>query len=73
MTGREGDVFPGVVVDVAEEDHRGEVVIQEPAIRGGIDGDDLPLGEDVSVRLVRASIEARSVRVRPCLRVVTSR
>jgi hypothetical protein len=61
MTGREGDVFPGVVVDVAEEDHRGEVVIKEPAIRGRIDGDDLPLGEDVSVRLVRASIEARSV------------
>ena len=61
MTGREGDVFPGVVVDVATKDDRGEVVIQEPAVRGRIDGDDLPLGEDVSVRLVQASIEARSV------------
>ena len=57
----EGDVFPGVVVDVATGDDRGEVVIQEPAVRGRIDGDDLPLGEDVSVRLVEAAIEARRV------------
>lgn len=61
MTGREGEVFPGVVVDVAKEDDRGEVVIQQPAVRGRIDGNDLPLGEDVLVRLAEASIEARSV------------
>jgi exoribonuclease R len=61
MTGREGEVFPGVVIDVAKKDDRGEVVIQEPAVRGRIDGDDLPLGEDVSVRLVEAAIEARRV------------
>jgi exoribonuclease R len=61
MTGREGEVFPGVVVDVAQKDDRGEVVIREPAVRGRIDGDDLPLGEDVSVRLVEASIESRTV------------
>jgi exoribonuclease R len=57
MTGREGDVFPGVVVDVVEKDDRGDVVIAEPAVRGRVTGRDLPLGEDVAVRLVEASIE----------------
>ncbi|MGH8839263.1 MAG: RNB domain-containing ribonuclease [Jiangellaceae bacterium] len=61
MTGREGEVFPGVVVDVVGKDDRGEVVIPEPAVRGRVAGRDLPLGEDVSVRLVEASIEARRI------------
>jgi len=61
MNGREGEVFPGVVVDVVEKDDRGEVVIPEPAVRGRVAGRDLPLGEDVSVRLVEASIEARRI------------
>ncbi|HMG30307.1 MAG TPA: RNB domain-containing ribonuclease [Jiangellaceae bacterium] len=61
MTGREDEVFPGVVVDVVEKDDRGEVVIAEPAVRGRVAGRDLPLGQDVSVRLVEASIEARQI------------
>jgi exoribonuclease R len=61
MTGREGEVFPGVVVDVEEKDDRGDVVISEPAVRGRLAGGDLPLGEDVFVRLVEASIEARRI------------
>lgn len=61
MAGREGEVFPGVVVDVRAHDDRGEVVIREPAVRGRVDGDDLPLGEDVSVRLLEASIPERRI------------
>ncbi|MGH7128203.1 MAG: RNB domain-containing ribonuclease, partial [Planctomycetaceae bacterium] len=61
MTGREDEVFPGVVVEVIPKDDRGEVVIAEPAVRGMVAGADLPLGEDVSVRLVEASIEARRI------------
>ncbi|MGH8775097.1 MAG: RNB domain-containing ribonuclease [Jiangellaceae bacterium] len=61
LTGREGETFPGVVVDVDRADGRGEVVIPDPAVRGRVNGDDLPLGEDVTVRLVEASIEARRV------------
>jgi exoribonuclease R len=61
MTGREGEVFPGVVVDVVEKDGSGDVVIAEPAVRGRVTGRDLPLGEDVAVRLVEASIEARRI------------
>ncbi len=61
LTGREGEVFPGVVVDISRRDGRGEVVIHEPAVRGRVIGADLPLGEEITVRLVEASIEARMI------------
>jgi exoribonuclease R len=61
LTGREDEVFPGVVVDISQRDGRGEVVIEEPAVRGRVNGEDLPLGEEVSVRLVEASIETRKI------------
>ncbi len=61
LTGREDEVFPGVVVDISPRDGRGEVVIDEPAVRGRVLGDDLPLGEEIAVRLVEASIEARRI------------
>ena len=61
LTGRENETFPGVVVDISQRDDRGEVVIEEPAVRGRVRGEELPLGEEVSVRLVEASIEARKI------------
>jgi exoribonuclease R len=61
LTGREDEVFPGVVVDISRRDGRGEVVIEEPAVRGQVRGEDLPLGEEVSVRLAEASIETRKI------------
>jgi exoribonuclease R len=61
LAGREGEVFPGVVVDISRRDGRGEVVIDEPAVRGRVSGDDLPLGQDVAVRLVEASIDDRKI------------
>jgi exoribonuclease R len=61
LTGRENEAFPGVVVDISRRDGRGEVVIDEPAVRGRVSGDDLPLGQDVTVRLVEASIEERRI------------
>jgi exoribonuclease R len=61
LTGREDEIFPGVVVDVSPRDDRGEVVIEELAVRGRVSGNDLPLGEEVMVRLIEASIEARKV------------
>ena len=59
-----GETFPGVVVQVEEEDpKRGAVVVQEPAIEGKVSsGHDLPLGGEVAVRLVEADIAKRSVR-----------
>jgi exoribonuclease R len=61
LTGHEGRTFHGVIVEVARDNTHGQVVINEPAVRGRVNGDDLPLGEEVTVRLAEASIEARRV------------
>jgi exoribonuclease R len=61
LAGREGEQFEGVIVDVDPRDERGVVVIDEPAIRGRINGANLPLGEKVRVQLHEASIDARRI------------
>jgi exoribonuclease R len=63
---RVGERFDAVVVDVDDKDaSRGVVTIQRPAIEAPLDGDGpLPLGTDVSVRLVVADVEARRVAFR---------
>ncbi len=66
LTGREGQRFHGVIVDLstrrdADEPGAGEVVIRSPAVRGRVIGTDLPLGEDVAVHLVEASIPDRRI------------
>jgi exoribonuclease R len=57
---RVGEVFEAAVVDV--DDHRGTIVIDEPAVRARCDSPDLPLGERVQVRLVVADPDAPDVR-----------
>ncbi|MEP7765948.1 RNB domain-containing ribonuclease [Sanguibacter sp. 25GB23B1] len=64
LNGRVGDVFSGVVVDLDGKDpNKGQVVIDEPTVRGVVrsEGAGLPLGEVVAVRLAEASIEARTI------------
>jgi exoribonuclease R len=55
-----GRTFDAAVIDVR---HRGggTVQLREPAVRADCDGD-LPLGESVRVRLLKADVESRSVR-----------
>ncbi|MGH8827544.1 MAG: RNB domain-containing ribonuclease, partial [Jiangellaceae bacterium] len=55
-----GQSFPGVVVDL-HENGGGDVVVHEPAVQGTVDGSNLPLGAEVAVRLVEASVERRTV------------
>jgi exoribonuclease R len=62
MSGREGEVFAGVVVDVHRERPHGEVQLRRPAVHARIDGEDIDLGEELLVRLVEASVPTRSVR-----------
>ena len=59
-----GRTFSGVVVQVDRDDEtKGDVLIQEPAIEGTVTGSEkLPLGADVQVKLVEASVEKRSVQ-----------
>jgi len=55
-----GDVFTGVVVEAGN--HGGEVQLREPAVRARLDGTDLPLGEQVGVRLTDVDVMRRKVR-----------
>lgn len=54
---RVGEVFTGTVVEVDPEHHRGTVVIQQPAVEARVDGDGLPLGHELQVRLTKADPE----------------
>lgn len=56
---RVGEVFNGVVVEV-EADH-GEIQLRDPPVRARLDGANLPLGEQVSARLVTADVATRTL------------
>jgi exoribonuclease R len=56
---RVGEVFQGVIVEV-EDDH-GEIQLRDPAVRARLDGANLPLGEQVSARLVTADVATRAL------------
>lgn len=65
LAGREGEEFDAVVVDLRDHGSSGVVQLREPPVRGRVDGADgsaLPLGADVRVRLVAASVADRAVR-----------
>lgn len=57
---RVGERFRGVVVEV-DRDGRGQVQIADPAVRARLDGNNLPLGEEVDVVLTSADVETRRV------------
>jgi exoribonuclease R len=57
-----GAEFDGVITDVDEKDaNRGIVVLTKYAIEGRVTGPDLPLGQQVRVKLVEADIAQRTV------------
>lgn len=62
LTGRVGEVFDGAIVDVRADRDAGVVQLRDPAVRGRIEGADLPLGTDVQVRLTEADTATRTVR-----------
>ncbi len=56
LAGREGEIFRGVVIDVSDgERPRGSVMVRDPAVEATIHGEDLPVGHDIRVRLVKVS------------------
>ena len=61
LHGREGEEFDAVVVDTNGSASSGVVMLPQPAVRGRVTGAEVPLGEDVRVRLVRASVDERTV------------
>ncbi|GAA3787964.1 RNB domain-containing ribonuclease [Streptomyces coacervatus] len=66
LAGRVGEVFDGCVVDVDEHQPTvGTVQLESPAIIGRIEGEHLPLGERLRVRLTQADPAAAKVRFAP--------
>lgn len=57
LSGRLGDTFTGVVVEVEDEGRRGRVTVDRPAVEASVTGHDLPLGEEIAVRLTRCEVE----------------
>ena len=55
-----GDVFCGVVVEAGPKG--GEVQLRDPAVRARLDGGDLPLGQEIDVRLESVDVITRRVR-----------
>lgn len=65
LSGRDGETFDGVVIDVKNDGAGGTVQLADPAVRGPLDGTELPLGERVQVRLVAADVATRQIRFAP--------
>ncbi|MEZ0070293.1 exoribonuclease R [Streptacidiphilus sp. MAP12-20] len=65
LTGREGELFDGIVIDVDErKPGRGTVQLSDPAVRAPLTngGGPLPLGEAVRVRLTEVDLSLPAVR-----------
>jgi len=65
LSGREGQTFTGVVVDIDRDKPHGDVQLRHPAVHARIDGADLALGAEIAVRLIEASVEDRRVVFAP--------
>lgn len=51
---RVGEPFVGTVIDVESDGRRGVVMVADPAVQARVTGTDLPLGEEVALRLTSA-------------------
>ena len=60
---RVGEEFQAVIVDVDGKGKGGVVQLADPPVIGRADGRDLPLGEQVRVRLSAADVDSRADRV----------
>jgi len=61
LQGRVGETFTGVVTEVDKDGSSGGVMVTDPAVEAKLHGNDLPLGETVTVRLVVADPAKRQV------------
>ena len=59
LESRCGEVFSGVVVEAGPKG--GEVQLRDPAVRARLDGQQLPLGEEINVRLEAVDVTKRRV------------
>jgi exoribonuclease R len=61
LSGRIGEVFAGIVIEVDRGKPTGDVQLHDPAVLARVTGEDLDLGEELMVRLTDVSVEQRRV------------
>ena len=61
IASRIDETFTGSVVEVDRDRRRGTVVLKEPAIEARVIGSDLPLGQEVSLRVASTDAEKGAV------------
>ncbi|MFI5911606.1 RNB domain-containing ribonuclease [Dactylosporangium sp. NPDC051541] len=61
LQGRVGEVFEAAVLDVDRNKHRADIAIDDPPVRARCEGEVLPLGERIAVRLTEADPAKRKV------------
>ncbi|WP_432829683.1 RNB domain-containing ribonuclease [Dactylosporangium sp. CA-092794] len=61
LQGRVGETFEAAVVDVDPAKHRADIALDEPPVRARCEGERLPLGERIAVRLTEADPAKRKV------------
>ena len=61
LTGREGDVFDGAIMDVRDDRDTGVVQLREPAVRGAHRGRGAAAGRGRPRAVVAASVAQRKV------------
>ena len=61
LASRVGQTFTGTVIDVERDKQHGTVMIEEPAVAGRVTGDQLRLGQVVTVRLTTADYDVGAV------------
>ena len=53
---RVGETFTATVIEVDKDKRRGVVMIADPAVEATVRGEDLPLGQEIQVRLTNADL-----------------
>ncbi|WP_432977657.1 RNB domain-containing ribonuclease [Dactylosporangium sp. CA-233914] len=61
LQGRVGEIFEAAVLDVDRARHRADIAVDEPPVRARCEGEALPLGERIAVRLTEADPARRRV------------
>ncbi|GAA3271250.1 RNB domain-containing ribonuclease [Dactylosporangium vinaceum] len=61
LEGRVGEVFEAAVLDVDRAKHRADIAIDQPPVRARCEGELLPLGERIAVRLTEADPAKRKI------------
>ncbi|WP_040422052.1 RNB domain-containing ribonuclease [Actinopolymorpha alba] len=56
-----GEIFMGTVTEVDQTSAKGTVQLRDPAVEASVAGQDLPLGQQVELRLVEADVQRRKV------------